>query len=228
MKRLSEMTSKEVYGLRSEDVKKELQMRLIENGLPIDILDRKCEELKLKEPEKEEYAYEITPFGIHFDSQEKAKEVADLIRKNGGYETSWEYLDTKFYRQVHTRKEGDQPIEIRMVRICDKKEAQRIKKENESILEKYNKLKTSDEDIEKANDIKNEIDLEITRKANWYRNNMRLYDIFEEYMDLVDGDKDKAIKLMEVSYTFNDETEKYILGRYEREQEENKDAVVDD
>lgn len=228
MKRLAEMTSKEVYELKSEDVKKELQMRLIENGLPIDILDRKCEELKLKEPGKEEYAYEITPFGIHFDSQEKAKEVVDLIRKNGGYETSWDYLDTKFYRQVHTRKEDCSPIEIRMVRICDKKEVKKIKKENESILDEYNKLKTSDEDIEKANSIKDEIDLEIMRRANKYKNNMRLYDVFEEYVDLVDGDKEKAIKLMEVSYSFNDETEKYILDRYEKEQEESKDAVVDD
>lgn len=228
MKRLSEMTSKEVYELKSEDVKKELQMRLIENGLPIDILDRKCVELKFKEPEKEEYAYEITPFGIHFDSQEKAKEVADLIRENGGYETSWDYLDTKFYRQVHTRKEDHSPIEIRMARVCDKKEVQRIKKENESILDEYNKLKTSDEDIEKANNIKDGIDLEIMRRANKYRNNMKLYDVFGEYVSLVDGDKEKAIKLMEVSYKFNDETEKYILDRYGKEQEENKDAVVDD
>lgn len=228
MKRLAEMTSKEVYELKSEDVKKELQMRLIENGLPIDILDRKCEELKFKEPGKEEYAYEITPFGIHFDSQEKAKEVVDLIRENGGYETSWDYLDTKFYRQVHTRKEDCSPIEIRMVRICDKKEVKKIKKENESILDEYNKLKTSDEDIEKANSIKDEIDLEIMRRANKYKNNMRLYDVFEEYVDLVDGDKEKAIKLMEVSYSFNDETEKYILDRHEKEQEESKDAVVDD
>lgn len=228
MKRLAEMTSKEVYELKSEDVKKELQMRLIENGLPIDILDRKCEELKFKEPGKEEYAYEITPFGIHFDSQEKAKEVVDLIRKNGGYETSWDYLDTKFYRQVHTRKEDCSPIEIRMVRICDKKEVKKIKKENESILDEYNKLKTSDEDIEKANSIKDEIDLEIMRRANKYKNNMKLYDVFEEYIDLVDGDKEKAIKIMEVSYSFNDETEKYILDRYEKEQEESKDVVVDD
>lgn len=228
MKRLSEMTSKEVYELKSEDVKKELQMRLVENGLPIDILDRKCVELKFKEPEKEEYAYEITPFGIHFDSQEKAKEVADLIRKNGGYETSWDYLDTKFYRQVHIRKEGHSPIEIRMARVCDKKEAQRIKKENEYILDEYNKLKTSDENIEEANNIKDGIDLEIMRRANKYRDNMKLYDIFKEYIDLVDGDKEKAIKLMEVSYSFNDETEKYILDRYGKEQEEDKDAVVDD
>lgn len=228
MKRLAEMTSKEVYELKNEDVKKELQMRLIENGLPIDILDRRCEELKFKEPEKEEYAYEITPFGIHFDSQEKAKEVADLIRGNGGYETSWDYLDTKFYRQVHTRKEDCSPIEIRMVRICDKKEVKKIKKENESILDEYNKLKTSDEDIEKANNIKDEIDLEIMRRANKYKNNMKLYDVFEEYVDLVDGDKEKAIKLMEVSYSFNDETKEYILDRYEREQEESKVVVVDD
>lgn len=228
MKRLAEMTSEEVYELKSEDVKKELQMRLIENGLPIDILDRKCEELKLKEPKEEEYAYEVAPFGIHFDSQEKAKEVANLIKKNGGYETSFDYLDTKFYRQVHTRREGYSPIEIRMVRICDKEEADRIKKENKSILEEYDKLKTSDEDIKKANDIRDEIDLEIMRRANKYKNNMKLYDIFKEYIDLVDGDKEKAIKLMEVSYSFNDETKEYILDRYEREQEESKVVVVDD
>lgn len=228
MKRLAEMTSKEVYELKSEDVKKELQMRLIENGLPIDILDRKCEELKLKEPETEEYAYEITPFGIHFDSREKAKEVADLIRKNGGYETSWDYLNTKSYTQVHTREGGCSNVEIRMVRICDKGEVDRIKKENKSILEEYNKLKTSDEDVERANNIKDEIDLEIMGKANKYKNNMGLYDIFKEYMDLVDGDKEKAIKLMEVSYTFNDETKDYILDRHEKGQEENKVAVIDD
>lgn len=202
MKRIKELTRDEVIALSEEQLSFYLSFELAANGLPIDILDKKQEEIKRPEPVKRVFA--IDGIDCAFEKMEDVEKFADMMSK--AKPISY-YLDENYNIYYYEGKTGKRK-DIKNIDIYDKNDIKRF-------MEKQRKVKSDEESskdlICKARNIRIDFINYIEKIKDERRINEHLKEKLEEFVKMCDDDKGKAIEMMRGIYKFNDETEGYLL-----------------
>lgn len=202
MKRIKELTRDEVIALSEEQLSFYLSFELAANGLPIDILDKKQEEIKRPEPVKRVFA--IDGIDCAFEKMEDVEKFADMMSK--AKPISY-YLDENYNIYYYEGKTGKRK-DIKNIDIYDKDDIKRF-------MEEQRKVKSDEESskdlICKARNIRIDFINYIEKIKDERRINEHLKEKLEEFVKMCDDDKGKAIEMMRGIYKFNDETEGYLL-----------------
>ena len=202
MKRIKELTRDEVIALSEEQLSFYLSFELAANGLPIDILDKKQEEIKRPEPVKRVFA--IDGIDCAFEKMEDVEKFADMMSK--AKPISY-YLDENYNIYYYEGKTGKRK-DIKNIDIYDKNDIKRF-------MEEQRKVKSDEESskdlICKARNIRIDFINYIEKIKDERRINEHLKEKLEEFVKMCDDDKGKAIEMMRGIYKFNDETEGYLL-----------------
>lgn len=202
MKRIKELTRDEVIALSEEQLSFYLSFELAANGLPIDILDKKQEEIKRPEPVKRMFAIDGVDYA--FEKGEDVEKFADIISK--AKPISY-YLDENFDRYYYEDKTGKRR-DIKKIDIYDNDDIKRFEEE----LRKVKSDEESSKDlICKARNIRADFINYIEEIKDERQINEYLKEELGEFVKMCDGDKGKAIEMMRGIYKFNDETEGYLL-----------------
>ena len=202
MKRIKELTRGEVIALSEEQLSFYLSFELAANGLPIDILDKKQEEIKRPEPVKRMFVMDGMDYA--FENVEDIEKFEDIISK--AKPISY-YLDENYNIYYYEGKIGKRK-DIKNIDIYDNDDIKRF-------MEELRKVKSDEESskdlICKARNIRadfiNYIEkIKVERQINEY-----LKEKLGEFVKMCDDDKGRAIEMMRGIYKFNDETEEYLL-----------------
>ena len=202
MKRIKELTRDEVIALSKEQLSFYLSFELAANGLPIDILDKKQEEIKRPEPVKRMFV--IDGIDYAFENVEDIEKFEDMMSK--AKPISY-YLDENYNIYYYEGKTGKRR-DIKNIDIYDNDDIKRF-------MEELRKVKSEEESskdlICKSRNIRADFINYIEKIKDERRINEYLKEKLEEFVKMCDDDKGKAIEMMRGIYKFNDETEEYLL-----------------
>lgn len=202
MKRIKELTRGEIIALSEEQLSFYLSFELASNGLPIDILDKKQEEIKRPEPVKRMFVMDGMDYA--FENVEDIEKFEDIISK--AKPISY-YLDENYNIYYYEGKIGKRK-DIKNIDIYDNDDIKRF-------VEELRKVKSDEESskdlICKARNVRTDFINYVEKIKDEREINKYLKEKLGEFVKMCDDDKGRAIEMMRGIYKFNDETEEYLL-----------------
>lgn len=207
MKSIFDLSWREIVGLSDEQVEVFVKTALINENIPIDIFSRK--EVKPEEP-KVEKCYDVS-LGysalISFDKIEDAIAVREFIAKKKGFIKDYagcvndksfyvkrERSDIRIFDEVITTEE-----EIKRVRAIN----ERIEKEGIDVAIKN-----------KAYDIRRDVLKHVDDTKFDYSMSKEKLDLFIEYVELAEGNAEKAYHIFQKSVTITEITKELLVETY--------------
>lgn len=207
MKSIYDLSWREIVELSDEQVEVFVKREFINENIPIDVLSRK--EVEIEEPETKK-CYDISlgySSSISFDKIEDAIEVKELIAKKKGFVKDYagSINDKSFYVK---RKKAD-------LRVFDEvftteEEIKRVRDINERI----EKNAIGEAIKNKAYDIRRNVFKHVDDVKFDYSMSKEKLDLFIEYVELAEGNAEKAYSLFEKSVTITDITKELIVETY--------------
>lgn len=220
MKTIKDLTRNEVVELSEERLSFYLGCELVANGFPIDILDEKprVEIPRPVAPEVDKTVYRIGNSFLAVDNMEDAVKITNMLFEAGvctleqryiGMGSGFDYMD--YGSDVITI------LDVAPVKLYKKKDVFDFDKE----VDRYNNAikveNKEDERIDDARQVANDFWAYVSRIKNERAYNERLKELFSKYLEITEGNKDKAMQLIRMSYTFNEETESFLMADDESE-----------
>ena len=224
MKKINEMSEKEILTLTEEDVQKMIKLHLMEQGIKLLDKPKQPELFEIEPADVECYTIPLLD-GFAFTEREEAEKVQQALR-NANSLRKIEYDWSKFqgeYKYLEKKKrysfKGDSDFSIQTMfvyspelynKIIDfvtqnNAMSEQLKKDQE---EYDNNLKSSAEAI-------SEIRQRISDVRNKYE---RLEDLARrfavDYYPLSDNNEEVAIRFLEKAYSLTEEEKVYILNNY--------------
>ena len=220
MKTIKDLTRNEVVGLSEERLSFYLGCELVANGFPIDILDKKprVEIPRPVAPEVDKTVYRIGNSFLAVDNMEDAVKITNMLFEAGACTLEQRYIGMgSGFDYMSYRSDTITSLDVAPVKLYKKKDIFDFDKE----IDKYNNAikveNKEDERIDDARQVANDFWAYVSRIKNERAYNERLKELFSRYLEITEGDKDKAMQLIRMSYAFNEETESSLMADDESE-----------
>lgn len=220
MKTIKDLTRNEVVELSEERLSFYLGCELVANGFPIDILDKKprVEIPRPVAPEVDKTVYRIGNSSLVVDNMEDAVKITNMLFEAGACTLEQRYIGMgSGFDYMSYRSDTITSLDVAPVKLYKKKDIFDFDKE----IDKYNNAikveNKEDERIDDARQVANDFWAYVSRIKNERAYNERLKELFSRYLEITEGDKDKAMQLIRMSYAFNEETESFLMADDESE-----------
>lgn len=220
MKTIKDLTRNEVVELSEERLSFYLGCELVANGFPIDILDKKprVEIPRPVAPEVDKTVYRIGNSFLAVDNMEDAVKITNMLFEAGACTLEQRYIGMgSGFDYMSYRRDTITSLDVAPVKLYKKKDIFDFDKE----IDKYNNAikveNKEDERIDDARQVANDFWAYVSRIKNERAYNERLKELFSRYLEITEGDKDKAMQLIRMSYAFNEETESSLMADDESE-----------
>lgn len=207
MKSIFDLSWREIVGLSDKQVEVFVKRALINENIPIDVFSRK--EVKLEEPVTKT-CYDVS-FGystlLSFDKIEDAVAFKEFVDKKKGFIR--EYAGNVNGKSFYVRKEHND-VRIFDEVVTTEEEIKRVKDVNSRIGEEVIDVSIKN----KAHDIRRDVLKHVgDTKFDYYMSKEKL-DLFIEYVELAEGNAEKAYSLFEKSVTITEITKELIVETY--------------
>lgn len=217
MKRINELSEREILGLSDEDVKNLVKLELAYGG--VKLVDKPIEPYKPKVEDDIKVYGIIGVDGLFFKDKTDAQYLSMVIKKGKMMRTSRDWnLDAIYIDEIKVNKDSNfesydvverfLPLKESVDKLSDRlKSYQEKHKEYVRLMDEYDKCKN--EAVEISNNV-HDIVNETRRK---YERMKRLRKIYKnEYLPLAGGNDDLAMSFFEKAYDPDEETLDYILA----------------
>lgn len=228
MKTIKDLTRNEVVELSEERLSFYLGCELVANGFPIDILDKKprVEIPRPVAPEVDKTVYRIGNSSLAVDNMEDAVKITNMLFEAGACTLEQRYIGMgSGFDYMSYRSDTITSLDVAPVKLYKKKDIFDFDKE----VDRYNAAvkveNKEDERIDDARQVANDFWAYVSRIKNERVYNERLKELFSRYLEITEGDKDKAMHLVRISYAFNEETESFLMAD---DESEDVDEIVND
>lgn len=228
MKTIKDLTRNEVVELSEEQLSFYLGCELVANGFPIDILDKKprVEIPRPATPEVDKIVYRIGNSSLAVDNMEDAVKITNMLFEAGACTLDQRYIGMgSGFDYMSYRSDTITSLDVAPVKLYKKKDIFDFDKE----VDRYNAAvkveNKEDERIDDARQVANDFWAYVSRIKNERVYNKRLKELFSKYLEITEGNKDKAMQLIRMSYTFNEETESFLMAD---DESEDVDEIVND
>ena len=218
MKTIKDLTRNKVVELSEERLYFYLGCELVANGFPIDILDEKPKVAPAKPtaPEVDKVVYRIGNSMLAVDNMDNALKITNMLFDAGACTIDQRYIGNGF-DYMNYRSDSTTNLDVVPVRLYKKKDVFNFDKE----VGKYNtavrEVDEKDERIDDAKKVASDFWAYVSRIKNERAYNKRLKELFSRYLEITEGNKDKAMQLIRMSYAFNEETESFLMADDESE-----------
>ena len=207
MKSIFDLSWREIVGLSDEQVEVFVKRALINENIPINVFSKK--EIELVEP-KTKPCYDLMigySTAISFEKIEDAVEVREFISKKGGFRIEYEGVvgDKSYYI-----KAKDCNLRISTEGFTTKEEIEKAREENEKIEKEYIPVNIKT----RACDIRSSIFKHVNDIKFDYSKSKEKLDLFIEYVELAEGNAEKAYPLFEKSVTITEITKELFVETY--------------
>lgn len=220
MKTIKDLTRNEVVELSEEQLDFYLGCELVTNGFPIDILDKKprVEIPRPVAPEVDKTVYRIGNSFLAVDNMEDAVKITNMLFEAGACTLEQRYIGMgSGFDYMNYRSDAITTLDVAPVKLYKKKDIFDFDKE----VDRYNNAikveNKEDERIDDARQVANDFWAYVSRIKNERVYNERLKELFSRYLKITEGNKDKAMHLVRISYAFNEETESFLMADDESE-----------
>lgn len=228
MKTIKDLTRNEVVELSEERLSFYLGCELVANGFPIDILDKKprVEIPRPVAPEVDKTVYRIGNSSLAVDNMEDAVKITNMLFEAGACTLEQRYIGMgSGFDYMNYRSDAITTLDVAPVKLYKKKDIFDFDKE----VDRYNNAikveNKEDERIDDARQVANDFWAYVSRIKNERVYNERLKELFFRYLEITEGNKDKAMHLVRISYAFNEETESFLMAD---DESEDVDEIVND
>lgn len=223
MKKINELTEKEILNLSEEEIQKMIKLRLAEEGIKIMDLPKKPELFEIAKPDT--IVYQITALGdnLSFTDVNEANAVLDLLSKSkslGLVDCDWNKLGSEFnyFEKGKTMRYSDSNgLEIKSLSVYSMKlyaeitdfavQNKKMQVQVEKEIKEYNEINAECSDIiseirERVSDVKTKYD----------RLNNLIFKLKNDYLPLADNNQEIAMNFLKKAYSISDEDEIYIIS----------------
>lgn len=215
MKKITEMTEKEVLGLTNEQLELMVKLEMAEQG--VKILDRPTEPDYQKETPKDGVAYNINGCTYYALDEKIAKEIGAVIEKHKNSLFNYSYrsgdyndkiikpIDSYSLPHIGSISKEEYYTDAVTLAVRDIKKANKeLKEAYEELLKEYNQAQ------EGKSEIAGSIYGVFRQVSQKYYDFDILRSRYNEYLDLADQNYDVALKFLKKAYSVSDEAEEYI------------------
>lgn len=216
MKKINELSDKEILALTSEQLDKMVKLEMAEKGIKI------LEKPQLKElkpvPEKTEVAYNVSGVSYPLKNKEQAEKLAKVLEevKSSFVNTSYVGSDyaTKYIKEMETSSKEylgkiTEELYYSRTQITSIKE---VIDENKAIKEAYDaELSEYNSAYDEAAYIREDIYNRRQEVVDKYYRLDNLKTHYEQYLKLADGNAKTAMKFLKNAFTVDAEAEKYVV-----------------
>ncbi len=220
MKTIKDLTRNEVVELSEERLSFYLGCELVANGFPIDILDKKprVEIPRPVAPEVDKTVYRIGNSFLAVDNMEDAVKITNMLFEAGACTLEQRYIGMgSGFDYMSYISDTIISLDVAPVKLYKKKDIFDFDKE----IDRYNAAikveNKEDERIDDARQVANDFWAYVSRIKNERVYNERLKELFSRYLEITEGNRDKAMHLVRISYAFNEETESFLMANDESE-----------
>ena len=223
MKKINELTEKEILNLSEEEIQKMIKLRLAEEGIKIMDLPKKPELFEITKPDT--IVYQITALGesISFADINEANSVLDLLLKCSSIgRVDYDYnklgSDYKYFEKGKTMRYYDSNgLEIKSLSVYSMKlyaeitdfavQNKKMQEQVEKEIKEYNEINAECSDIiseirERVSDVKTKYD----------RLNTLIFKLKNDYLPLADNNQEIAMNFLKKAYSISNEDEIYIIS----------------
>ena len=220
MKTIKDLSRNEVVSLSEEQLHFYLGCELVANGFPIDILDKKprVEIPRPVAPEVDKTVYRIGNSSLAVDNMEDAVKITNMLFEAGTCTLDHIYIGMgSGFDYMNYRSDTITSLDVASVKLYKKKDVFDFDKE----VGRYNDaIKAEDKKDERIDDARKVADnfwAYVSNIKNERVYNEQLKELFSRYLEITEGNKDKAMQLIRMSYPFNEETESFLMADDESE-----------
>jgi hypothetical protein len=208
MKKIEELTEREIIDLKDDEINKMVRLLCAENGIKIISAPEEPEYEKI--PEEDLVAYRIDRFNYIFLDKEEAEQVCVLLSKLQSFKDYSYFCNCKFL----VEQDATPFFSVQKIKVYSshtQKVVLPLIERNDKIQEDYNK------EIEEYNSEKKKMDMissQIWNRVNnvrdEYANMERLWNIYkDEYLSLTE-DESMAMEFLKKAYMVNPKTKNFI------------------
>lgn len=213
MKKINELSDKQVLALTNADLEKMVKVAMAENG--IKILSAPVEPVYRELPKKTEKAYSVSGFSPLLRDKQSAEDLGATIRAYGKELVKSNYIASSF--DIKTLKELDKYDsygDVKEEYFFSKEDLElldQITKDNTASKDRYNELLDEYlEENEKASKVSSVIYQLYNSIMDKYYNMNQMKARYEEYLALADKDAKIAMTFLKKAYSIDPETEQYV------------------
>ena len=215
MKTIKDLTRNEVVELSEERLSFYLGCELVANGFPIDILDKKprVEIPRPVVPEVDKTVYRIGNSFLAVDNIEDAVKITNMLFEAGACTLEQRYIGMgSGFDYMSYRSDTITTLDVAPVKLYKKKDVFDFDKEVDRYNDAIKVENKEDERIDAAKEVVSNFWAYVSHIEDERAYNERLKELFSRYLEITEGNKDKAMQLIRMSYAFNEETESFLMA----------------
>lgn len=206
MKRIYDLTPKEVLDLTDDQIKNYVNRELFEKDIPISILTLSVDEaIDPEAPKPECYFFKIGDLNIGVYDPKDAMDICKKLAESKAFCVDTMYYDGS-YQSVYGKTKSIVNLTPKQTALYTKEEIDRISA--------INKKATGGNDTRSkrstALQIESDVYSYIEKIKQDCQYNEKLCNVFDEYLKIADDNKEMALKFLEQAYRFNEYTEEFI------------------
>lgn len=211
IERIYDLTDEQIVELSEEQILLYIDKELAIEKIPSIALSWEYEkEPEMAYPRQGRSAIVLKDLSIGFNNGEDAQNIVNMLIKAGVFKVERQYLkgsyDTVYIGGDLISCETENHI------VYTEEEIKMINKKNEE--NKVVDKKERNETIDKAYNIRKKVWNFVYKVRSDYEYDNKLIQIFNRYIEIADGNKEKAIEFLQEAYKFGESTDKRIRSAH--------------
>lgn len=207
MKSIYDLNWREIVGLSDEQVEVFVKRALINENIPIDVFSK--EEIELVKPKTKPCYDLIIGYStiVSFEKLQDAIEVKEFIYKKGGFHRDYEGVvaDESYYVKAKNSN-----LRVTTEELTTKEEIEKARIENEKIEKEYVPVNIKNAAYDTRRDIFKHVN---DIKFDYSKSKEKL-DLFIEYVELAEGNAEKAYSFFQKSVMITEITKELLVETY--------------